>query len=69
MKAPTGGRKFKCSVSEFDARKWQAFGGDARYNKDFGRASPEHKKEAIFFYLQKHMTDFVASSDSQYSLA
>ena len=63
------GHKFKCSVSEFDARKWQAIGGDAKYSTDFGRASPEQKKEASFFYLQKHMTDFVASSDSQDSLA
>ena len=69
LEGASGGHKFKCSVSEFDARKWQAIGGDARYSTDFGRASPEQKKEASFFYLQKHMTDFVASSDSQDSLA
>ena len=63
------GRKFKCSVSAFDARRWQAVGGGARYSKDFGRASPEQKKEASFFYSEKHMTDFMASSDSQDSLA
>ena len=63
------GRKFKCSVSEFDARKWQAIGGDAKYGTDFWRASPEQKKEGSFRYLEKHMNDFMASSDGQDSLA
>ena len=45
------GHKFKCSVSDFDAEKWQAVGGDARYCTDFGRASPEQKKEATFCFL------------------
>ena len=63
------GHRFKCSVSEFDARKWQAIGGDAKYGTDFWRASPEQKKEGSFRYLEKHMNDFMASSDSQDSLA
>ena len=63
------GHKFKCSVSEFDAMKWQAMGGDARYSTDFGRASPNQKKDASLFYLEKHMNDFMVSSDSQDSLA
>ena len=41
------GRKFKCGVSEFDARKWQAIGGDARYSTDFGRASPDQKRKRV----------------------
>ena len=63
------GRKIKCIVSDFDARKWQAIGGDAKYSTDFWRASPEQKKEGSFRYLEKHMNDFMASSDSQDSLA
>ena len=63
------GRKIKCIVSDFDARKWQAFGGDAKYGTDFWRASPEQKKEGSFRDLEKHMNDFMASSDSHDSLA
>ena len=51
------GHKFKCSVSEFDARKWQAIGGDARYSTDFRRASPEQKKEAGCIALEKWLLE------------
>ena len=43
------GRKFKCSVSEFDARKWQAIGGDARYNKDFGGPVQSRRRKRVSF--------------------
>ena len=63
------GKKYKCKLGEFDETKWLAVGGDAKYGTDFWRASPEQKKEGSFRYLEKHMSDFMASSDSQDSLA
>ena len=56
------GKKFKCSVSDFDEEKWLAVGASARYGTDFGNARPEQKKEASFRLLEKHMKDVMVAN-------
>ena len=59
LKGDTKGSKVKSCVAKFNEEKWLAIGGYARYGTDFGSATPDQVKAAIFQFLEKHMQEVV----------